>query len=353
MQPFFSIIIPVFNVEKHLAKCLDSILSQEFKDYELILIDDGSTDSSAAILDHYKQEHAALKIIHQENKGQGEARNLGIKEAQGRFLWFIDSDDWITKDALTFLYDQINDSKESIDGMFFTCNVLEVETDNTSVRTEHHYSGLSEAVEEGDYDSDKLLSMLFSNDIVPLCCTKIFSRAVFLSTGFHFEKGIFFEDIPFNVSLIAGCKRIRIVKKDLYVYNQRLGSTMSSVCTDKHIYSIFISLKAVLAKLHQLDIYEKYERALASFYWYQLTFIYLKFVLSSDKDKYLLYLKELELSTQGLSLNFFIPSESDPEDFYFATLLKSLMEHPAFEEELEGEVFGAFNFPEEFVQQYM
>lgn len=99
-SPTISIIIPIYNSEKYISRCLDSILEQEFTDYEVILIDDGSQDSSEVICAQYAQKHKNIKLLHQENTGVSGARNLGLKYAQGKYVCFIDSDDWIEKKYL-------------------------------------------------------------------------------------------------------------------------------------------------------------------------------------------------------------------------------------------------------------
>ena len=100
-----SVIIPVYNVEQYLKVCLDSILCQDFSDYEILLIDDGSKDSSPAICDEYAQKYSHVQVIHQENKGQGGARNTGIRAAKGEFLLFVDSDDSLKSGALRAVYE--------------------------------------------------------------------------------------------------------------------------------------------------------------------------------------------------------------------------------------------------------
>ena len=99
-QPKVSIIIPVFNVEMYLKECLDSVLGQTLKDIEVICVDDGSTDASPQMLREYAEKDERLKIIYQENKGAGTARNVGMKEARGKYLFFMDSDDYCALDFL-------------------------------------------------------------------------------------------------------------------------------------------------------------------------------------------------------------------------------------------------------------
>lgn len=108
--PLVSIIVPVYNIEKYISKCIKSVLSQTFKDWELILVDDGSTDNSGKICDEYALKDNRIKVIHKENEGVTATRDKGVKEAQGEFLFFIDGDDYITDNALELL---INKQKEN------------------------------------------------------------------------------------------------------------------------------------------------------------------------------------------------------------------------------------------------
>jgi glycosyltransferase involved in cell wall biosynthesis len=106
-QPEISIIVPVYNVEKYLEKCLKSILHQIFSDFELILIDDGSTDSSGRICDEYLKRDSRIKVFHKENGGLSSARNYGIEKSTGKYIGFVDSDDYIAKDMYEVLYNNL------------------------------------------------------------------------------------------------------------------------------------------------------------------------------------------------------------------------------------------------------
>lgn len=112
--PLISIITPVYNTEKYLSECLDSIFSQTIKDFELICVDDGSTDNSLNILNNYQNKHKNLKIISQKNGGPGVARNTGIDNALGKYICFWDSDDIFEPDALEKMYNQAEETKADI-----------------------------------------------------------------------------------------------------------------------------------------------------------------------------------------------------------------------------------------------
>ena len=103
MQPTVSIIVPVYNAEKTLERCVDSILNQTYQDFELLLVDDGSPDGSGALCDAYARQDSRVRVFHQENAGVSAARNLALDHAAGEYLQFLDSDDWITPDATSSL----------------------------------------------------------------------------------------------------------------------------------------------------------------------------------------------------------------------------------------------------------
>lgn len=113
----FSFIIPVYNVEPYLRTCLDSLLAQDYKDWEAILIDDGSTDGSSEICDEYTGKDARFRVFHQSNSGVSAARNIGLENARGEWIWFVDPDDWIAKDALNRLGETIGST--NCDSMIF------------------------------------------------------------------------------------------------------------------------------------------------------------------------------------------------------------------------------------------
>ena len=107
-EPLISIIVPVYNVEKYLKKCLDSILSQTYKNFEVIIVNDGSPDNSQKIIDEYKKKDKRIIVLEKENGGLSSARNYGIEHANGKYISFVDADDYIEKDYVEKLYDCIN-----------------------------------------------------------------------------------------------------------------------------------------------------------------------------------------------------------------------------------------------------
>ena len=113
-KPLISVIVPVYNVKQYLRRCVDSILKQTYENIEIVLIDDGSTDESGAICDRYAQKDVRVKVIHKENGGLSDARNKGMQEARGEYFAFVDSDDYIAKDYIAYLFELIVENKAQI-----------------------------------------------------------------------------------------------------------------------------------------------------------------------------------------------------------------------------------------------
>ena len=126
-MPLLSIIVPVYNTATYLPACLDSILSQGFTDFEVLLVDDGSSDGSGAICDKYAEADSRVRVFHQENGGVSSARNLGLSQAKGEWIYFVDSDDEMLPDGLQTLVDCISDDVDIVMG-----GILEVEENGYS-----------------------------------------------------------------------------------------------------------------------------------------------------------------------------------------------------------------------------
>lgn len=149
-MPKISIIVPVYNVEKYLEKCVRSILAQTFTDFELILVDDGSPDSSGAMCDQFAEQDQRVKVIHKENGGLSDARNAGIEIATGEYLGFVDSDDYIADDMYELLYTNI--VKEDAD--LSICGIYDVYEGKEPVEKQQQYIVLDKvAKNENDFRS--------------------------------------------------------------------------------------------------------------------------------------------------------------------------------------------------------
>ncbi len=216
----FSIIIPVYNVEQYLTKCLDSVVNQTYNDeYEVICVNDGSTDSSLAILEEYEEKHDKIKIINQENRGLSEARNTGIRQAKGKYIWFIDSDDWIEDDALNILHKKINDED-------IVCFNGRRYFEDGKTETPDEGIEISDISGWEYYNKYALQSRKFHFTCVVL---RVYKRDFLLKNNLFFEPGIYHEDNLFTPIALYHAIKIKSIPNMLYQYRIRVGSITQNI----------------------------------------------------------------------------------------------------------------------------
>lgn len=211
-----SIIVPVYNSQKHLQRCVDSILSQDFKDYELLLIDDGSTDASSVICDDYASVNSNVRVVHQTNAGASAARNKGIKESQGEYITFIDSDDYISKSYLSD-FDVLHAYDFQIQG--FTLTYAD-NRDETVVKPQTTTELSVKAIIE-----DSELNGLIRG---PVC--KLFKRSILKEQKIRFPEDISYgEDAIFVKEYLLHCtKSCLAISKSNYIYTHETSSSLTS-----------------------------------------------------------------------------------------------------------------------------
>lgn len=216
-----SIIIPVYKVEQYLRKCIDSVLCQSYRDYEIILVDDGSPDSSPQICDEYTEKDKRVKVIHKKNGGLSDARNAGIEIATGDYLVFLDSDDWW--DDNHALEDSIAILNQSIpDVLIFGFKKYFQRNGNYSI----YSMDMPENVNEGNICIKDLLQR---NIFITSACTKFVKRSFFEGdNGIRFVKGQLSEDIEYNCKLLEYCKSIEVSPKYFYIYRQQNSNSITA-----------------------------------------------------------------------------------------------------------------------------
>ncbi|MGM0215625.1 glycosyltransferase family 2 protein [Enterococcus sp. AZ109] len=216
-----SIIVPVYNVEKYLHKCVDSILEQTFTDFELILVDDGSPDGSGAICDEYAKKDARVKVIHKENGGLSDARNAGIDIAQGKYLGFIDSDDYIEKDMYELLYNNIINENADLS----ICGVYHVYDNKEIIENKKQYMVL---------DRDETMVLIFHGNLISdHAWNKLYTKKIFNET--RYPVGKYHEDSFTIVSILDKCKKVVVDTSQEYYYYHRTGSITSQKFSKKHL----------------------------------------------------------------------------------------------------------------------
>ncbi|MBE6766135.1 MAG: glycosyltransferase [Ruminococcaceae bacterium] len=247
--PKVSVIVPVYNVEKYIAKCLDSILNQTFEDYEVIAVDDGGNDKSADICEEYASRYPQkVRVIHQENAGLGGARNTGIEVANGEYLIFIDSDDYIAEDMLETLVGLCNEHGADI----AVCGIRYITEEGKTW-------DVIESVpinKRLDIKKDK-----FALTISPAAWNKIYKRELFLKNNIRYPSKVWFEDICTTTKLFAFADGIVFTDKCLYYYLQRAGSIIHSSNLDRN-REIFGAIENIIDYYKENGLYDEYKEEL-------------------------------------------------------------------------------------------
>lgn len=216
-MPKISVIIPVYNVEKYLRECLDSVLIQTFENLEIICINDASTDGSLKILEEYSKRDSRIKIINNEkNIGLGLSRNKGIEAACGKYIHFLDSDDWMETNTYSKLYEIIENN--DLDFLKFILKQY-VETDEHQIATLHFPEDIDGKVICPGEDL-RLFDML--EVVIPV----LYKKSFILDNGLKFEP-IIHEDTPFYLETLVKAERAMFVNDALYNYRIRSGSIMN------------------------------------------------------------------------------------------------------------------------------
>lgn len=223
----FSFIVPVYKVEPYLARCIDSILNQKVADFELILIDDGSPDRCGMICDQYAERDNRIKVIHQTNGGLSDARNAGLRIALGRYICFVDSDDWIDEDYLIELSRCIKENP-NIDMVIFGYRVCA--SDDITIFSVPSVVSFSEV--KSNMITDTWKAMVWYK-----CYRKEAIKDIL------FPKGIFYEDLIWGGKILKKIKSIISLNKILYNYNTSNDGSITKQVSSLKIYHLYLGKK--------------------------------------------------------------------------------------------------------------
>lgn len=235
--PTFSIIIPVYNTEKELERCVRSVTCQTYRDFELILVDDGSRDKSGALCDAFAAEDPRIKVIHQQNSGCSEARNSGIRNAAGQYLIFVDSDDmWDDNNALAGLAKVIAE-QPGVDVVCFGVKII----DETGAYVKERKPELPDNIDNNK--TDIVRHLVYTNGYFSTSYVKALRRSFFLAEGLFFIKGLLSEDIEWSARILIGCKSIAVYSNAFYKRIQRSEGSITSSIGKKNVSDILESIE--------------------------------------------------------------------------------------------------------------
>lgn len=269
-----SIIVPIFNSSKYLEKCINSLLSQTYQNFEILLIDDGSTDDSLNICRKFEDWDNRIRVFHQCNQGVSTARNLGLSEAKGEYIAFCDSDDWFEKDMLEYLLSLIEQAKYSIS----SCNVF---LEYKGGKTKRKY----QIDKNLEFDSKNALVELHKGNIIQhWLCNKLFNRKLFENLSFSKELA-YGEDYNVLCELLEKSNGIICGKECKYHYLQRADSA----CNNKFTYAQFLSLKMYEAHaIYYGDIIEKEKNIFWAHYILEVMAVLTSMIKGDNVDKEIL-----------------------------------------------------------------
>ncbi len=255
-----SVIIPVYNVENYLNECLDSVTSQTLDDMEIICIDDGSTDNSPYILKEYQKKDSRIKIITKENGGQATARNLGIKEAQGEYIAFVDSDDFIEPTMFEKLYTKSKDNNLDI----AMCKIATYDNQTEEIKNNvwYYMLGVFRDFEKDIFNHKDTKEFTCHIAVTPY--NKIYKTTLLKENNILFPEGLIFEDEKFFYDTYLRAKRVSIVDEFLYYYRiNRKGSTVDTI-KDNDFSDIVPISKLIRETFKETNNYEDYKILLSN-----------------------------------------------------------------------------------------
>ena len=249
MKQKISVIVPVYNVEKYLSRCIDSLIRQSYSNIEILLVDDGSKDESLSICKEYEAKDSRIHVFHKENEGLGLTRNYGVEQATGEYITFVDSDDYLTLDA--------------IDSMVKTA----VETDADVVIASHYYKNKKQEIELSErlYCGTEIKEILMvhmmgnnGNQLDALSYTawgKLYKKEIFTKNRLLFpsERKLIWEDLAFSVEAYPLCEKVYILHKPVYYYCFNEGSLTHTYKPNK-INLVMILYRYMKKRIQELNL---------------------------------------------------------------------------------------------------
>jgi glycosyltransferase involved in cell wall biosynthesis len=311
-MPIISIIVPIYKVEKYLCRCLDSILAQTFADFECILVNDGSPDNSPAICDEYANRDNRIIVIHQENKGTAVARDAGLKKAHGKFIHFVDSDDWIEPKALELLYKKQQETDADI--VLGSMKNIFLWKSNTYINP--------------DIPSDMPPIVYFLLYSFKGLVAKLFKKSLF--QNYIIPNTHIGEDLIVNAQVFSIVKSGKLQKIDevVYVYDRKTDGAINSTIKYMKNYDSYLDDPNIKSRLWVKQYFDTAEQSklviiACSYLVYEAIIQYIRFCKNIKKDETIIFYREYhkKLVNSIYLKNIPIRNRIIVPIFYFSILL--------------------------------
>lgn len=263
-----SVVVPVYNIEDCIDKCLNSLVNQDFDDYEIVVVNDGSTDNSQSVVDEYVKKYPSkVKAYKKKNGGLSDARNYGLSKSCGEYISFVDGDDYVSDKMLNVMYTKALEGYDIV-----VCNFSKVWEDN---KEQFFYNPVI-----SDY-REFMIGF-------PMAWNKLYKKSLF-DNEFKFKKGILYEDLEFIPSLVLKTHKIGFVEDSLYFYFQRDSSIMNKSEYDDKFLDIFKVLGSLEGRFIKHKAYDDYKDEFEYLNTEHLLYsASLRFILFGDKGKELI-----------------------------------------------------------------
>lgn len=309
-----SVIVPVYNAEQHISRCIDSILAQKFTDFELILVNDGSTDNSLAICRSYLDKDSRVIVYNQSNGGASSARNHGIDVSKGDYICFVDADDYVNENYLLHLYQDIV-IESNIDLVLHGMNRIKRETSTPITYNETR----TYTLDEGSFFKDVILYKMCG----PYC--KLFKHDIITNNGIKFnEKIIYAEDLDFFAKYLLHCRKVRTsdCRNYYYVAYEDSVSTRFYAFEKEHsgINNLFVSLTALNEKFQDKTLDEQIKVYIVYYTSRMLTSIYEP--PRPNRSMRLKYLKSIEKKYVQTYRDHYVPLTMNDRIFKYLFINK-------------------------------
>lgn len=282
-----SVIMPVYNVEEYIREAIDSFISQSLKDIEIICVDDGSTDSSRSIVEEYMKKDRRVNLLSQENRGAGAARNLGMKEATGKYIYFFDSDDYCEH----FMLEKLVEKAEETLADIVVFDYFRIDEQTKEVK---EYKGLDNRIypEEKDTFSYEDVPYKILSMVNPTPWNKLYNREFVLDTGLEYMTLSTTNDITFAALTVAMAKRIAYVKEPLMYYRINRKEALTSF-KQKRMQNVLKAVEMVVVKSHELPYADIIDSSIMYFTMDNLIFALEHYAGSFTSKYYRNYYKEI------------------------------------------------------------
>ena len=273
-----SVVFPVYNVQKYLRQSLDSLINQTFSDFEIICVNDGSTDSSLEILESYARLDSRIKIITQENRGLSGARNTGIKIATGEYILFVDSDDWLELDALEKLAVHVDKFKSDI--TMFKLKYFNEDTSKFSSGPFTTLEVIDSSLHNRNFNYLDVIDVLFK--VSHTAANKLYKASFLEKFDVKFLDGYYYEDLEFFYRVFLKSQKASLLDEFIYFYRIRDNSITTK--GDIKSFDIFKILEITKSHLMEADIYSLVKKDWLMFVIVNFKYVYLRLNMEYKND---------------------------------------------------------------------